>query len=70
MIDLDIWRTARLVIQRYGAGARAHAAKRTETLATAGDEQGAAVWKAILRAIDWLECPEGSPAPGQRVNRQ
>jgi hypothetical protein len=49
--DLDIWRAANLLIQRYGADAAIEAAKRVDQMLERGDLDGNAVWKRIRRAI-------------------
>lgn len=50
----DIWRTANLLIKQHGDDAPIHAAIRADELLAAGDFEGLAVWKAIIRAIDEL----------------
>ena len=50
----EIWQTANVMVKRYGSEAPVHAAMRLDELSEAGDLDGAATWKAILRAIDEL----------------
>jgi hypothetical protein len=47
----DIWRAAKLLIAQYGNDAATHAAMRADELLTAGDDQGARVWKRVVKAI-------------------
>ena len=61
--DLDIYRSARALINKHGEAAPIHAAMRADGLLKAGDMDGVAVWKCILRAVDELlakERPEGA----------
>lgn len=58
MDETDIWRTARLVITRYGADAAFHAATRADGLLNKGDTEGAAVWRKIVQAVHFLQDPE------------
>ena len=53
--DLDIYRTANLLIEQYGAdGAKMHAAQRADELLEAGDMDGRRVWGKILDAVQEL----------------
>lgn len=52
--DLDIYRAAQVLIREHDADASIHAAMRHDELFEAGDLNGVAVWKRILRAIDEL----------------
>ena len=52
--DLDIYRSASLLIQQHGEDAPVHAAMRADELIEAGDMEGRAVWKMILKAIEEL----------------
>ncbi len=49
--DLDIYRTANVLIKQHGEGAPIHAAMRADAMLEAGDLEGWAVWKRILRAV-------------------
>ena len=57
----DIWQTANVMVKRFGSEAPVHAAMRYDELLEAADLEGAAVWRAVLRAIDALlsEKPTG-----------
>ena len=52
--DLDIYRSARGLIDRHGEDAPIHAAMRADDMLEAGDLNGYAVWKRILRAVGKL----------------
>ncbi len=61
--DLDIYRTANLLVKRHGEDAPIHAAMRADAMLEAGDLDGYAVWKRILRAVEELlskERPAGA----------
>ncbi len=47
--DLDIYRSANLLVKRYGEDAPIHAAMRADATLEAGDLNGYAVWKRVLR---------------------
>ena len=50
--DNDIYRSAKLLIDRDGEEAPSKAARRADELAVAGDISGAAVWKRIKSAAE------------------
>jgi hypothetical protein len=52
---IDIYRAAKLVIDRHGEEAALYAAVRTAVLAGEGDVEGAAVWRQITAAVDELQ---------------
>jgi hypothetical protein len=52
--DRDIYRSAQVLVNRYGEDAGVEAAERLDAMLEAGDPDGAAVWKRILRAVDEL----------------
>ena len=54
------------MVKRYGAEAPMHAAMRADEMLEAGDADGLAVWKSILRAIDGLLADK--PENDGRVN--
>ncbi len=64
--DLDIYRSARLLVQQHGEDALFHAAMRADAMLEAGDLGGYAVWKRILRAVEELQGTE--PGVGMRVH--
>ncbi len=52
--DLDIFRSAQLLVKRHGEDAPIHAAMRADAMLEKGDLDGCAVWKRILRAVEEL----------------
>ena len=50
--DLDIYRTANLLIEQHGDDAPIHAAMRADAMLEAGDLDGQAVWRRVIRAIE------------------
>ncbi len=64
--DLDIYRAAAVILKRYGEGAPTHATKRATAMLKAGDPDGSAMWKRILRAIEGLQ--RTAPKPGEAVH--
>lgn len=52
--DIDIWRSAKLLVDQYGADASLEAAIRCDAMLDAGDLDGQAVWKRIMCAVDAL----------------
>ncbi|MDH3700042.1 MAG: hypothetical protein OEU46_01905 [Alphaproteobacteria bacterium] len=59
MDDKDIYRSAKLFLEQYGADVPIHAAMRIDALIAAGDVQGVSVWKRVLRAIEELRTVGG-----------
>jgi hypothetical protein len=47
--DTNIYRAANVVIEQYGEDAQIHAAMRADAMREAGDPDGSAMWKRILR---------------------
>jgi 3-hydroxyacyl-CoA dehydrogenase len=56
--DRDIYRSAQVLVKRYGHDAEFEAAERCDAMIEAGDPEGLAVWKRILRAVDALLAQE------------
>jgi hypothetical protein len=50
-----LWACANEMIRRHGAYAGIHAALRADELFEAGDDEGAATWRRIVRRIHQLE---------------
>ncbi len=50
--DLDIWRSASVLVDQHGADAPVEAAIRVDALLEAGDMDGRAVWRRILAAVE------------------
>jgi hypothetical protein len=59
--QLDIYRTAGVLLKQYGDQALSIATKRANALAEQDDIEGAATWLAIIRAVKALRAttPEG-----------
>ncbi len=64
--DLDIYRSAQVLVKHHGQDAPFEAAMRADTMLEAGDLGGYAVWKRILRAVGELVRVELTE--GERVN--
>jgi hypothetical protein len=59
--EIDIWRVAVLMINRYADDAEANADRRAEELETEGDYAGAAIWRRVTVAIEQLTDTTGPP---------
>jgi len=60
--DIDIWRSAMVMVKRYGDDAMLEAAARADQLLEDGDWQSALTWHRILDAIERLQAkarPQG-----------
>jgi triphosphoribosyl-dephospho-CoA synthetase len=57
--DLDIWRSAHLVIEKHGEEAELAAALRADELLAKGDVEGERTWRRILAAIVKLQTATG-----------
>ncbi len=64
--DLDIYRSAQVLVKRHGEDAPIHAAMRADELLEAGDLDGYAVWRRVLRAVGALQRME--PGPGVEMH--
>ncbi len=64
--DLDIYRSANVLVKRHGPDAPIHAAMRADAMLEKGDLGGYVVWKRVLKAVGdlWRE----KPVEGERVN--
>jgi hypothetical protein len=62
---IDIYRAAKLVIDRHGEDASLYAAARSAVLAGEGNVEGAAVWRQITAAVEELQ---RARRPGEAVN--
>ncbi len=52
--DLDIYRSANVLIRRHGEDAPIYAAMRADAMLDKGDLDGYAVWRRILRVVEGL----------------
>ncbi len=64
--DLDIYRSANLLVKHHGDDAPIHAAMRADAMLAAGDLDGYAMWKRILRAVE--EIQGTAPKSGEAVH--
>ncbi len=62
--DLDIYRSASVLVKQYGEDAPIEAAMRADAMIEAGDWDGLAVWRRILRAVEELQ----ETGPGGKVH--
>ncbi len=53
--EIDIWRSAQLMIRQYGDAAVSEADARASALTEQGDSVGGAVWRRIRAAIHQLQ---------------
>ncbi len=59
--DLDIYRSAQVLVREHGPDAPIHAAMRADAMLEVGDLDGYAVWKRILLAVEELQRAESGP---------
>ena len=52
--EIEIWRVALLMVNRYADEAEANSFGRAEELAAEGDHAGAAIWRRVTVAIEQL----------------
>ncbi|WP_162914771.1 hypothetical protein [Desertibaculum subflavum] len=52
--DLDIWRSAKLLLNSHGAKADQVALSKMDAMRVKGDAEGVVVWRRILAAISEL----------------
>ncbi len=64
--DLDIYRAASVILKQYGEKARLHATMRADAMREAGDPDGSAMWKRILRVVEDLQ--RKAPKSGEAVH--
>ena len=64
--DLDLYRAASVIIGQYGQDAPIHAAMRADAMLEAGDLDGYAVWKRVVKAVRELQGTE--PGADQAMN--
>jgi len=60
--DLDIYRTANLMIRRHGSRAQIEAAARFDKLLKKGDLDGSRVWIRVIHAIEDLRTIDAGAA--------
>jgi hypothetical protein len=59
--DLDIYRSAKVIMKQYSEDAQIHSTKRASAMLNKGDLDGYAVWKRILRAVEELQGTMSKP---------
>lgn len=64
--DIDIWRSAHLLLKQHGKDAASVAARRADEAMRTGDLVGVRLWKSIAEAM--LELLKAKPEEGERVN--
>ncbi len=64
--NLDTYRAANLLVKQHGVNAPIEAAMRADAMLEAGDLDGYAVWKRVLRAVEELRGK--APESGVRVH--
>jgi hypothetical protein len=60
--DLDIYRSANVLIREYGEDAALDATTRAIAMLDKGDLDGYAVWKRILRAVGEIQRTKQAPS--------
>ena len=63
--DIDIYHSAQVLVKQHGDDAPIHAAMRADAMLEAGDLDGLATWRRVLRAID--ELANTTPAADQTM---
>ena len=53
--DLDIYRSAKLLIKQHGEDAAIHAAMQADACSEKGDLEGRAMWLRVIKAIEELQ---------------
>lgn len=66
MDEIDIWRTAKILIDAHGDNAWLEAARRADHCLEDGNPEGINVWKRVLRAVEDLQ--RQKPASRESVN--
>ena len=66
MEDIDIWRTAKILIDAHGDGALAEASRRERDALEDGLPDAVAVWKRVMRAVEELQ--RGQPQNAKILN--
>ena len=56
--DIDIYRAANLYVDQYDDLATFEAGMRADAMLEAGDMEGAAVWRKVIKAIELMQATE------------
>ncbi len=59
--DLDIYRTANVLVKHHGQDAPIHAAMRANELLDKGNMEGCAVFKRVIKAVEEMLSKERPP---------
>ena len=65
-LDIDIWRSANVLVKQHGEDAPIQAAMRADAMLAKGDLDGYAVWNKIIQAVEELRST--APAPGTKIH--
>lgn len=63
MEPIDVYRTAKLLIDQHGDDAAIEAAMKADRCLDTGDLDGVSVWKGVIRAIGELSASYGKGLP-------
>lgn len=55
MQDIDIYRTAKMMIDQHGNKALLEVRNKVDGLTAKGDKEGVAIWHKIADAIHWMQ---------------
>lgn len=66
MDEMDIWRTAKILIASYGQDASTEATIRADEALREGQPDGVNVWMRVMRAVCALQQPK--PSGGELLN--
>lgn len=62
--DIDLWQTAKLLLDEFGDDAPIEAAQRADAMLERGDVEGSLVWqRAVHEHPAWLRSPDVLPFP-------
>ncbi len=64
--DLNIYRSAQVLVRQHGPNAPIHAAMQADAMLEKGDLDGLAMWKRILRVVEELQ--RTAPKSGEAVH--
>ncbi len=64
--DLDIYQSAKVIMNQYGKDAQTHSTKRASAMLDKGDLDSYAIWRRILRAVEELQ--RTAPKSGEAVH--
>ena len=64
--DLDVFRSAKVLVNKHGTGAVLEAATRAQTMLNNGDLDGRWLWLRVMRAVEVLL--QTRPGDGEKVH--